>query len=209
MKTLFPLFVFGISITKTNGEYNVRKITLNQNAVILVVSMAFLFSAALFAADKTPSKPAVEVSYKRIPVDEYQNFINNWDETKSPVLCAFVQTMDQYNSLFSPAPIMKSEKLLAPEASLFSKESVLVVAWVMAGTDDMDKVFKVEKVVAGGGTLELHYRYTKPADSSSFTVKNYLALRIAKGAYKKVAFVENGKKVGELNTGKGEWVNVN
>ena len=53
--------------------------------------------------------------------------------------------------------------------------------------------------------LLLKYRYKAPK-SASYNVRNYVAIRLPAKAYERVIFVENGKEVGELQVGKGQWV---
>ena len=55
-----------------------------------------------------------------------------------------------------------------------------------------------------GNRLELGYRYTEPQEGS-YTVKEGLCLRIAKGSFDEVVFFENGRHAATLEVGKGQW----
>jgi hypothetical protein len=138
-------------------------------------------------------------------IGDYQNFLKNWDEKKHPVLYALIQTPAQYAAMFQPAPVIGAKRPFAPGRELYSKEQVLVVARVIVAPENMDKVFAVERVTARDHVLALHYRFTEPKTTATFTVKNYLAVRIPRHDYQKVIFFENGNKVGELNTAEGQW----
>ena len=80
-----------------------------------------------------------------------------------------------------------------------------MVARVVVAPENMDQVFEVERVEETGQELALHYRFNEPKTRATFSVKNYMALRIPRCEYRKVTFFENGKQVGELKTAEGEW----
>jgi hypothetical protein len=145
------------------------------------------------------------ISYHRIRVGDYQNFVVNWDEQKHPVLYAFIQTPTHYDALFHPAPTNFSLKSTAPDPSLFASEEILLVARVTPTVPDMNAVFEVDKVSDNGRVLTLHYRFQKPTKQTSSFVKDYLAVRIPKRTYDRVVFVENGQQIGELNLSAGQW----
>ena len=145
------------------------------------------------------------VTYRRMGIGDYQNFLQNWDETKQPVLYALIQTPAQYDALFHPAPVMGNKRPYSPEADVYTKEQILVVARVMVAPEDMGKVFEVESVSEQGQELTIRYRFNEPKTKATFSVKNYLALRIPKQDYRKVTFFENGKQVGELKPAEGQW----
>ena len=145
------------------------------------------------------------VTYKRMGIGDYQNFLKNWNEKEHGVLYALLQTPAQYDALFHPASGMGAKRPFAPEAALYAKEQILVVARVMAAPANMDQVFEVERVTETNHELTLHYRFNEPKTDATFSVKNYLALRIPRHDYRKVILFENGEQIGELNTAKGEW----
>lgn len=178
-------------------------IHLGVGTIIIGTTLACVMSKV---ADNTGTEPNERaVKYTTVGVGDYQNFIKNWDEKKSAALYALIQTPAQYTTLFHPAPLMGVKRPFAPETALYDKEQILLLARVMAAPDDMSRVFEVERVIERGRQLELHYRFNEPRTPATFSVKNYLALRIPKRDYARVIFVENGKQVGELNTAKGQW----
>jgi hypothetical protein len=145
------------------------------------------------------------ITYQQIEMSEYQNFINNWDENKSAVLYALIQTPARYDALFHPAALNGAARPYAPEPELYFKEQILVIARVMQASENMGNVFEVERVMEKGRELTLYYRYNEPKNDATFTIKNYLAIRIPKRDYKKVVFIENGKLVGNLYISQGQW----
>jgi len=145
------------------------------------------------------------ISYHRINVGDYQNFVVNWAEQKQPVLYALAQTRSHYDALFHPAPTNFSVKSTAPDPSLFASEEILLVARVTPTVPDMNAVFEVEKVSDNGRVLTLHYRFHKPMKETSSFVKSYLAVRIPKRPYDRIVFVENGQQIGELIVSAGQW----
>jgi len=178
----------------------------------LPVAQALLALVTVFACP--PSKAADKadgaleerpVEYKRIGVGEYQNFLKNWDETKQPVCFALLQSPAQYGALFAPAPVMGKKRPFAPDKEVFAKEQILVVARVIAMPENLDKVFEVDRLVEKGQTLEFVYRFNAPKTGASFSVKDFLAVRIPKRDYQKVVILENGKPVGELKPAEGLW----
>lgn len=172
----------------------------------MIVGVTTLVCAMSMAADNMNTKPKERaVTYRRMGIVDYQNFLKNWDGKKHAVLYALIQTPAQYDALFHPAPVMGAKHPFAPEAELYTKEQILLVARVMVAPENMDRVFDVERVTERDQQLALHYRFNEPKTNATFSVKNYLSVRIPRHDYKKVIFFENGKQVGELNTAEGQW----
>jgi hypothetical protein len=158
------------------------------------------------AADNMGAKSAERaVTYQRMAIGDYQNFLRNWDEKKHAVLYALIQTPARYDALFHPAALMRDKRPFAPEAEIYAKEQILVVARVMVAPENMDKVFETERLTEKNQELVFHYRFNEPGAYATFSVKHYLAVRIPRHEYKKVLFFENGKRVGELKTAEGQW----
>lgn len=145
------------------------------------------------------------VPYKKMDMNDYRNFLGNWDEQKYPVLYALISTPAQYNALFHPAATMGSLRPFSPDASLYAREQILVVARVMLNPKNMDTVFEVDRITERNQELALHYRFNKQESDANWHGKIYLAVRIPKHNYKKVLFFENGKQVGQLNMAAGQW----
>jgi hypothetical protein len=164
-------------------------------------SIALLFALLPLAAAAQDHS----IGHHRIRTGDYQNFVKNWAEEKQPVLYAVLQTRAHYDAVFHPAATNFSLKSVAPDPSLFATEEILVVARVTPSMPDMNSAFEVENVNDNGRVLTLHYRFNKPKNPASSTVKNFLAVRIPKRPYDRVVFVENGQQIGELNLSAGQW----
>lgn len=170
---------------------------------ISVGLVTFVIAATLVCSLLNTGKQPAErtVSYQRIGVGDYQNRIG-WNDAY-----ALIQTPAQYDALFYPTAVMHSKRPFAPDAELYRNEQILVVAREMTAPKDhqLDKVFEVERIAARDGELAFHYRFNEPTEIDTFSVANYLAVRIPKYNYKKVIFFENGKQVGELKLSEGQW----
>lgn len=145
------------------------------------------------------------VMYSRIATDQYQNFIGNWDAASQPLLYAQIQTPAQYETLFHAAPAKGAKRSLGPDATLFDKEQILVVARVVPASAEPDQVFGVERVTVKDDHLELAYRFAAPDAKAGPMVKDFLAIRIARRHYRTVSFVENGRPMGTLDAARGQW----
>ena len=154
------------------------------------------------AANQTEGQ---EVKFSRIGTGDYQSFVGNWDDQKDPALYAVLQSPEQFAEIFHPAPTNPPKKPFAPPAELFQKEQILLVSRVMPAPEDLDKAFEVQRVTANGQELTLSYKLQPPSKGASYTVKNYLAVRVPKGNYARIVFIENGKKIGELRPTEGVW----
>ncbi len=141
--------------------------------------------------------------YRIIDGHAYRNFVANWDDGREPVLYALIRTPAQYDALFHPAAVMGGHGPFSPEASLYAKEQILLVARVLPGGGD--GTFEVERIVADDRRLTFRYRFKPPASEVRWRGKAFLAVRIPKRPYERVVFVENGTRVGELNTDGGQW----
>lgn len=138
------------------------------------------------------------VAFTAMNAADYQNFLKNWDDARQPVFLALIRTPAEYAAIFSPAPVMRDQRPFAPEAGMYAKEQILVVGRVTTAPDKGEKILEVERISARGTKLDVHYSYVEPAGKATYTVKNILAVRIAKAPYKKLRFFENGKLVGTL-----------
>jgi hypothetical protein len=168
--------------------------------VLAVVLLSVSLCARLRAAGDT-AVPAAEhaVACTRIAADEYQSFLKNWDDKARPLLCAVIENPAQYDALFQPAAVMGNTRPFAPDPTLYAAEEILLVARVTTAPENMDSVFQLDRVTAAGPQLTLHYRFSEPKTDATFSVKSFLAVRVPKRDWTKVAFVENGKPVGELD----------
>lgn len=166
-------------------------------------TLAHLRAAVRDLAATTPRPHTAEqaIAHRIIGNDEYQSFVGNWDEQAAPVLCALIRSPAEWDAVFHPAPLMRGKKPFGPEAKVFETEQVLIVARVMDAPQG--DVFKVEQVSADGDVLTLRYTFTAPK-AASYTVKQFLGLRVPKRDYAKVVVVENGKPVVTLDVKAGQ-----
>jgi hypothetical protein len=75
-----------------------------------VVLGLFVCMASMLAVARGEQSKGNEVSFQRIKIDEYQNFLKNWDSVKHPVLYALIQNASQYDMLFAPAAVGGNKK---------------------------------------------------------------------------------------------------
>jgi hypothetical protein len=155
------------------------------------------------AAQSQPD--AVKVPFQRIEMETYQNFLKNWDDARNPVLVAFVESPQQYENLFNAAAFQGNRKPFAPPKELFQKENIVVVGRVIPASGDRSKIMQVLSLVRRGNALELSYSFQPPQEPASSQEKNWLQLRIPKGAADAVRFLENDKQVAELDLKQGQW----
>jgi hypothetical protein len=159
------------------AERDMRIATIRLGCAI-VAAAGILAAPMTNAADtRSAEEPGKPVRYTRIGSEEYQNFINNWDDKAKPVLYAVIRTPAEYNAIYHPAPVMGGKRPFAPKPEFFAREQILLVARVTPAPKDLDKAFEVERVVENGQDLELRYRYHQPGPES-FTLKSQLAIRI-------------------------------
>lgn len=168
------------------------------------VLATFGFAPPLLAADDNAASGA-NVPFRRIGVDEFQNFVKNWDTASAPVLHALIDSAADYDLVFNPAPVIGGKRPFAPDPTIYAKEMIVMIAREMRAPQDMAKPFQVETLRRSGDHLEFRYRYVDPQSDATFDVKNMLALVIPKHPYRQVVFIENGKEIGRLDLTKGNW----
>lgn len=164
----------------------------------------FFVAPPLLAADDNAAAGA-NVPFRRIGVDEFQNFVKNWDTASAPVLHALIDSAARYDLVFNPAPVIGAKRPFAPDPTIYAKEMIVMIAREMRAPQDMAKPFQVETLRRRGDELEFRYRYVDPQSDATFDVKNMLALVIPKHPYRQVVFIENGKEIGRLDLTKGNW----
>jgi hypothetical protein len=170
-----------------------------------IITLALVFSTSRVADGMGTMSEERPVPYKKMSMSPFRNFLGNWDAKKDPVLYALISTPAQHNALFNPAAVMYSASPFSPDASLYIKEQILVVARVMPYPGNVDTVFEVDRITERDHELALYYRFDEQEPDAKWQGKICLAIRIPKHDYRKVLFIENGKQVGELNTAAGQW----
>ena len=163
----------------------------------------------LFAALLLPfslSLAAAPVPYERIPADTFASFVKNWDEARTPVLCAVIRDAAEWNAVFGAAAFMGNKRPFAPEPATWKQHQMLIVSQVMPAPAKgaIGEAFTVQSVEDdGGGVLTVRYACAPPPPNS-YRIKNTLLLKIPRKDYTRVVFIEGEKAVGEL--GPGAWV---
>lgn len=172
--------------------------------IILGVATSFL----VVMGGTSMALPRTE-RYSRIPMYAYQNFPVNWDEQAVPRFYALIRTPQEYDQVFHPAPIAGDPRPFHPEASLYKKSQILMVARVFAASPDpskADRIFEVERVTTEAGELSVRYRLKRPkSDVDAAQFKFFLAIQVPKANYRKVTIFEDGKLVGQLKPSEGLW----
>lgn len=165
-----------------------------------------VLGAVWLAAWGVPACRAAEpVAFTTIAPDEFANFPVNWDDATTPVFRGLLRTPEEYAAVFHPAPVLGNRKPFAPPPSFFDDGMILVVARVIDAPAAGETPLVVESLTADGEDLVLRYRFVPPAVRGTSTVKQTLALRLARQPVARVRFVENGEPLADLQIAAGEW----
>lgn len=173
--------------------------TLLYYLLLSVVISALILSLLLASGVVAPPEPAQPVEYTVLHSDEYQSLIKNWDETVSPVLCAYIRSIDDYRTVFIPSPRNNGTAATEPDSSFFETGAMLVIAWVQSASHDPHDVFEIEHLMKYRGELVLDYRYNEKMDTSSLFVIRYVTLRIQPAYYPRIVLVQNRRKYGQID----------
>ncbi|MFN5467509.1 MAG: hypothetical protein ACK5ZC_03030 [Pirellulaceae bacterium] len=175
-----------------------------QSTRIVFLSLLVALLSQLPAAAQS-RQDEIQVPFQRIEMETYQNFLKNWDDAKNPILVALVESPEQYENLFGAAAFQGNRKPFAPPHDLFQKECILVVGRVIPASGDRSKIMQVKSLMQRDNTLELSFSFQPPKDPASSQEKHWLQLRIPKGSFDLVRFLENDKPVAELHRKQGQW----
>lgn len=149
------------------------------------------------------------VAFRTIGADEYQSFIGNWDEKKTPVLCAAIRSPAEWEAIFHPAAFglgrNTQKKPFGPDAKIFEKEQLLIVARVITAPDGKEEPMKITGIIATGDELTVNYAFTAPINAASYTIKSFAGAFVPKRDYSKITFIENGNHAATLDLKKGQW----
>ena len=159
---------------------------------------ALLVIGCACACASTTDGIAHALPFRVIERGEYANFVKNWDDKQVPLRAALIQSRAHYDAYFAPAAVMGRQAPYAPDPAVFDTDNILLVSRVVVAPLGKT-VFEAERVVEKNSTLEFHYRFTAPRSNASFTVKESLSVRIPKGTYTRVKFIENGETASELS----------
>ena len=178
------------------------------NRTTSIASMSTGMVIMMLLVSCSPPTPSADTQAERgvttFGADRYQSFIKNWDAGMDPVLYAVIQSTQQWEAVFHPAPVMGGNREFGPEAGLFDSSNILVVARVTPGGADKE-AFQYQQLDREGELLILDYSFTQPEGEEGYSVKKFLGVVVPKGEYTYVRFLENGPQIGELDIGNGEW----
>jgi hypothetical protein len=142
-------------------------------------------------------QPALAADGAKLPFDTYSGyFVSNKFEPDAAVSFVVINDQEQFDKVFGVAFVMgdKSHRL-AKDAF----KANIVVAAIKRGNAVVE--YKVKSVTETKGVVEVKYTTTsQKSDTATFACP--LIVSIPKGKYKAVQFVEGGKVVKKVDTGK-------
>ncbi len=119
-------------------------------------------------------------------------FVSNKFEPEKPSSFVVIQDKETFDKVFGSAFVMKDKHHRLPDGAF---ETKTVIAAIKRGHAVCE--FKVQNVTVNNGTVTLSYNVTTtPHPSASFACP--LILSIAKGDFRSVQFIEDGKVVGTI-----------
>lgn len=197
----------------------------NFNGRLLRTTMCVLLEALGLAAAESAVSPrgGAPVAYE-VDRTSYRNFVSNWDAKAHPVVMAYIQSPKQYRLVFHPAPVMFEKCLFEPDPTLYETKAIVVVARVFTLTGDElanDDPFEVQSITKKNGVLIVSYTIhagwvisngetnRHPCTSGNTRIslgKRSISLVVPRTAISKVALIENGVEVGNLNIAAGTWI---
>jgi hypothetical protein len=156
--------------------------------LLIAVSVALTLPGFAPAADDKE-----EAKGKKVDFEVYKPYFEkNNSGLKGEPTYTILQTRESFDKVFGPARVMGKQKFLPKDA--FEKQ--MVVTAIKRGSTLW--MYKVENVTADEGTLYIQYE-AKGEESKTAKYKSPLIVAVDKGKYKKVIFIENGKKVSTLD----------
>jgi hypothetical protein len=141
------------------------------------------------------------VKFRVLDSGHFQSFVGNWDDKKHPVLYALIRNSDEWDAVFHPAPLMRDDRPFGPDEELYDKEQILIVSRVVKPSSTL----KVKEVSESKDELILSYDFATKNLKETFWIGQYFLVIIPKKDYKRIVFIENEKRIGALNTAKGQW----
>src|SRR5581483_1978760 len=122
---------------------------------------------------------------------DFAAFVMHWEPSSEP-RCAVMQSAQDWSKVMHAAPVMGNKHPFEPGADFWPAHAILLVARVMNGGAEPDRVFKVSRLRRNGDSLDLGYTLSSPHGRESSTAKYYLAIATRKPLPKEVRFVESG-----------------
>lgn len=140
------------------------------------------------------------VQFSRVAPDAYGVFLATWTPSNKP-FCAAIGSSAQWHAIFEPAAVMGRNRPFSPPDSLWRDRAMLVVARVVPAGDP-SHVFVLTSISEANGALVERYSFNPTAPASS-TMKWWMGIIVQKPLPAKVAFVENGRRVCDLDVSRG------
>ncbi len=198
------------SIDQTRTKSALRSLKVLLAAASLLLSDLLSFHA--IAKEPNPAKnnasetaQTEEVPFGRIPMDQYLNFLKNWDDAKHPTLFALVRNPKEYDLLFGAAPVIGARKEFAPPKDFYERKQLIIIGRVIPASNEPDKVLIVERLTSDGKQLTVRYKFQPPSQPASFQQKNWLTILLNKNEFDSIIFIENNKEIGALKLNEGQW----
>lgn len=150
-----------------------------------------ILALSLAIAAATPGRTQ-EPPYSLLDPNSFQSFVANWTPETLP-RCAVMQSQADWDKVMHPAPVVGGSKQFAPPPDMWAHDAVLMIARVIPAGETAS-VFKLAGVRHADGRLDVDYAFAPPP-GSSFTIKWWLGVKIAKPLPAVIRFVENGRVV--------------
>lgn len=176
---------------------------MNTKTIILSLATSLLALSQITVAATNKTAVAKVPAIETFGSGKYQSFIQNWDEKANEVLYALIQSGDQWDAVFHPAPVMGGKREFGPDKERFEKEQLVVVARVVP-QPGKEEVFTIESVSTTNGELTVRYMFKEPKAATSMA-KSFIGVWVPKAEYKCVVLIENGKQIGKLEPANGTW----
>ncbi len=147
----------------------------------LLSLVSFLCVVVCTPAVHAASVPATNtaIPFRIIPSDEFAAFVKNWDNDQQP-FCAVIKSPAEWEKVFAPAKIMRSDKSFSPEPEAFDQKHYVVISRVTKAPEAEESILQVASFTQAGKNQQLVYRYTPMVNSASYTTKATLILEIPK-----------------------------
>jgi hypothetical protein len=168
---------------KERGKMNRFRLAM---AVCFVIALAAMPAGAQYRKAHSEVMEAKAVDYTR-----YQSYFEkNNSGLKGTVSYLVITNQREFDRIFGAAAVAGSEFL--PEGAFKTR---LVVTTIKRGNSIRE--YKVKQVAADKGKLFVWYDAEDRAQGDA-TFSSPLILAVAKGNYREVVFMENGKKAGAV-----------
>lgn len=151
------------------------------------------------AVNTTPVAPP-SVRHQVFRAVDFSSFLNNTvGDPQSLRVLLNVRSRAQWDELFGVAMYMGQTKPHGPDATLYEKQQLLVVARDIPRPPTATTLL-VESVRPDASVLHVYYRY-KELPPSTATYRDYIAIAVPREGYSQARFYENGVEVGQIPLG--------